>query len=119
MLLSQQMPLPFCGKNWKHPSNTSFHGGVLCAMGAVFPASHHDLSGCKTCKTTEFSPQFGGFGCGVTSFNWKLLIQICKVFLLQLWFAHATRASLRPVKLGGGFKSVLFSPLFGEDFQFD
>ena len=25
----------------------------------------------------------------------------------------------QPVKLGGGFKYFLFSPLFGEDFQFD
>ena len=25
----------------------------------------------------------------------------------------------KPSKLGGGFKHFLFSPLFGEDFQFD
>ena len=35
------------------------------------------------------------------------------------WKEHPGKLATVNLNLGGGFKHLLFSPLFGEDFQFD
>ena len=43
------------------------------------------------------------------------MVEVSQSHRIHVWYIY----HYLPISLGGGFKSFLFSPLFGEDFHFD